>query len=148
MTMKRKITIEIICFLLVLLFVYAATNKVIDYQKFKVQIGQSPMLTGLGDFIPPIVIAAEFIVSVFLFIPKFRLISLFASFSLMIMFTAYIIAILNFSSYVPCSCGGVLEKLGWTAHLYFNISFILLSLIGIILQSQEETDFKTALAFP
>jgi hypothetical protein len=35
-------------------------------------------------------------------------------------FTTYIILILNFSSFIPCSCGGILEKLGWTEHLIFN----------------------------
>jgi hypothetical protein len=56
----------------------------------------------------------------------------------MVMFTAYIVAILNFSNYVPCSCGGVLEKLGWREHLIFNSAFVVLGLIGIVLQAEEE----------
>jgi hypothetical protein len=67
-----------------------------------------------------------------------RLMALYASFSIMVMFTTYIIAILNFSTYIPCSCGGVLEKLTWTEHLIFNICFVLLAYIGIILQSKSQ----------
>ena len=147
--MKRKIALEIICFLFVLLFTYAAANKLIDYQKFRVQIGLSPLLTGFGSFIPWMVIGAEFIVSIFLLIPRFRLHALFASFSLMTVFTAYIVAILEFSSFVPCSCGGVLEKLGWTEHLIFNSAFVALALVGIILQAtldkkaDAQTDIST-----
>jgi hypothetical protein len=54
----------------------------------------------------------------------------------MILFTTYIVIILNFSSFVPCSCGGILEKLGWTAHLIFNVVFIVLGIAAILLKSQ------------
>jgi len=45
----------------------------------------------------------------------------------MLMFTSYIIVILNYSSFVPCSCGGILEKIGWKEHLIFNIVFTILA---------------------
>lgn len=133
--MKRKVVLEIICFLFVILFTYAAANKLIDYQKFTVQIGLSPLLTGFSGFIPWMVISIEFIISFFLLLPHFRLGALLASFGLMTMFTAYIVAILKYSSFVPCSCGGVLEKIGWTEHLIFNACFVVLSLVGIIIQA-------------
>jgi uncharacterized membrane protein YphA (DoxX/SURF4 family) len=146
--MKRKIAIEIICFLFILLFVYAATNKILDYQKFKIQIGQSPLLTGFGAFLPALVISVELSISALLVIPRFRVAGLFAAFSLMTMFTAYIVAILNFSSYIPCSCGGVLEHIGWTEHLYFNSAFILLGLVGIFLASAERNHRSIIEAHP
>ncbi len=139
---KRKIAIEIISFLFVLLFLYAALNKLVDYQKFTIQIGQSPLLTGFGGFIPWMVIAVEILVSVLMIIPRLRLFAFFGAFSLMVIFTAYIVAILNFSSYIPCSCGGVLATLGWTEHLYFNSAFILLGLAGVILEAGEQKSMK------
>jgi hypothetical protein len=142
--MKRKIAIEVISFLFIFLFVYAAVNKLIDYQKFTVQVGQSPLLTGFGGFIPWMVIAAELLTAFLLTIPRFRLMGFFSAFTLMTMFTAYIVAILKFSSHIPCSCGGVLETLGWTEHLIFNLVFAALSLVGIILQSAQITREKTS----
>lgn len=56
----------------------------------------------------------------------------------MTMFTTYIYVILNYSSFTPCSCGGVLEKMSWTEHLLFNIVFILLSGLAIIVQSNTK----------
>lgn len=138
--MKRKLALEILSFLFILLFVYAAFNKLMDYQKFTVQIGQSPLLTGFGNTLPWMVIAIELIIAVLLMLPRFRLIAFFAAFSLMTMFTAYIIAILNFSPYVPCSCGGVLENMGWKDHLIFNGVFVALGLAGIILQAHASGD--------
>jgi methylamine utilization protein MauE len=70
-------------------------------------------------------------------IPKTRLLGLYASFSLMTMFTAYIIAILRFSEFIPCSCGGVLSHMSWIQHLWFNVAFIFFALTGIILQSKQ-----------
>jgi uncharacterized membrane protein YphA (DoxX/SURF4 family) len=134
--MKRQIAVEVICFLFVILFTYAAASKLLDYQKFTVQIGLSPLLTGFGDFIPWMTIGSEFLVSICLLIPRIRIWGLLAAFSLMTMFTAYIVAILQFSSFVPCSCGGVLEKLGWTEHLVFNSAFVCLALVGIFLQAR------------
>jgi len=135
--MKRKIAIEIIAFLFILLFTYASFNKLLDYQKFTIQIGQSPLLTGFGGSIPWMVITVELLVAVLLAIPRFRLLAFFGAFSLMVMFTAYIIAILKFSNFIPCSCGGILEKLGWTEHLYFNFSFLFLALVTIVLYPNE-----------
>jgi uncharacterized membrane protein YphA (DoxX/SURF4 family) len=135
--MKKQIIIEVISFLLILLFVYAAVNKLMDLQKFRIQIGQSPLLTAFAGWISWSVPTLEIIIAILLSTPRFRLIGLFASFSLMIMFTAYIIAILNFSTYIPCSCGGILQQMGWTEHLVFNIGFVLLALVGIILKSMQ-----------
>ncbi|RNL90680.1 hypothetical protein ED312_05750 [Sinomicrobium pectinilyticum] len=136
----KSIFIEIICFFFILLFVYAAVNKLMDVQKFTVQIGQSPLLTNIAGFTAWFIPIIEIIVALLLAWPKTRLIGMYAAFSLMVMFTAYIIAILSFSEKIPCSCGGVLEKLGWTEHLIFNIAFILLGLSGILLsQTKKDT---------
>lgn len=42
--------------------------------------------------------------------------------------------ILHFSSYVPCSCGGVLDDMDWMTHFYFNLAFIVLAAIALLLQ--------------
>jgi uncharacterized membrane protein YphA (DoxX/SURF4 family) len=111
---KRDMAIEIISALFVLLFLYAALTKVLDYEKFRVQLGQSPLLTAFAGFVAWFIPAVEILISVLLIFSRTRLVALYASFSLMVMFTAYIVAITQFSEYVPCSCGGVLQNMGWT----------------------------------
>src|SRR5258708_8579548 len=135
--MVRKLAIETIAFLFILLFMYAAINKIIHFEKFTIQIGQSPLLTGFGNSIPWLVITAEIVTSILIAVPALRLQAFLFAFSLMVMFTLYIITILNFSPYVPCSCGGVLERLGWSEHLIFNSMFVVLSLVAIALQARE-----------
>lgn len=94
------------------------------------------MLTNMAGFIAWFIPAVEILISIFLILTNTRRFALFAAFSLMTMFTAYIIVITNFTEYVPCSCGGVLEKLGWTQHLVFNIIFILLSIVALWLKDK------------
>jgi len=50
-------------------------------------------------------------------------------------FTVYIFLILNYSPFVPCSCGGVLEDLGWWEHLWFNGVVCLVTVFIIITDS-------------
>ena len=134
--MKREYVTEIISLLFILLFVYAGLVKLADFQKFKIQLGQSPLLTAFAGWIVWIVPLTEILISITLIVPRFRLFGLYAAFSLMVMFTFYIIAILNFSTYIPCSCGGVLERLEWSEHLLLNIIFVLLGVTGIFIQTR------------
>jgi uncharacterized membrane protein YphA (DoxX/SURF4 family) len=135
--MKKVTALEIIRWSLLTLFLYAAVTKLLSYEKFKVQLGQSPLLTEQAYWVAWAVPALEIVIVLMLAIPALQLLALYASYSLMVMFTTYIIIITRFSPYVPCSCGGVLQKLGWTEHLVFNIVFVVLAAIAIILHVQN-----------
>lgn len=137
MERSRSISIELIAFLFAVLFLYAAVSKLLDFQKFAVQVNQSPILTGLGGFIPMAVIGVEIVTCLLLYIPRLRLAGLLVSFTLMTIFTTYIVVILTVSPYVPCSCGGVLEHLGWGEHLLFNSAFIVLAVAGILMERKQ-----------
>ena len=132
----KSVIIELICLLYVLLFVYAAVSKLLDFENFVAQLGQSPLLSPFADYVSIAVIFVELSIAVLLSIPKLRYFALWSAVALMMMFTTYIVIILNFSSFVPCSCGGILEKLGWTEHLIFNTVFIVLGIAAILLKSR------------
>lgn len=134
----KKHVVDIICLLYILLFVYAAVSKLLDFQNFQIQLGQSPLLNPLAGEISCSVPLFEILTAVLLAIPKYRKIGLLAAFALMVLFTAYIYFILNFSSFVPCSCGGILEKMGWKEHFIFNCFFIVLAVTGMLLIDKKE----------
>jgi len=131
--MKRNLIIEIIACLLIILFVYAGVAKLIDYDKFTAQIGQSPMLTRLAGFLAWFVPVTEILISLLLAFGRTRLIGLYFSFGLLTTFTVYIVIATHFSDYVPCSCGGVIEHMTWSQHLVFNASFLLMTAFAIII---------------
>lgn len=136
---KHKGTIvETISVLFVLLFVYAAISKLLDFEIFKVQLGQSPLLAPFQGTIAWMVPLLELIISIMLLIPILRVKALYASYALMTCFTLYIITVLKFSNRIPCSCGGILEKLGWEEHIVFNMVFIILSIIGLLLNNKPQ----------
>ncbi|MDO5976522.1 MauE/DoxX family redox-associated membrane protein [Flavivirga jejuensis] len=136
----RNSLLELICMLFILLFVYAAVSKFLVFDEFKIQIGQSPVLTNYTTWVAWGVPFIEILISLMLIIPRFKLLALYAAFTLMTMFTTYIFIILNFSDFIPCSCGGVLEKLSWTEHLIFNIIFVILAFIGVVILSPQKND--------
>ncbi|MBW4360550.1 DoxX family protein [Flavobacterium taihuense] len=136
-TKIQNLFLEFTCLLYIILFVYAAVSKLLDFENFQAQLGQSPLLSPFADFVSYSVIVIELIIAVLLSIPKLRYFALWGAVALMSMFTAYIVIILHFSYFVPCSCGGILEKLGWTEHLIFNVVFVLLAIVAILLQAMN-----------
>lgn len=122
-----------IALLYILLFLYAAVSKLLDFENFSVQIGQSPLLSEFASTVAVAVPAIEIALALMLFTNRFRFIALLGCATLMMMFSAYIYIIVNYSAFVPCSCGGVLEKMDWNQHLIFNIVFVLLAAVAALL---------------
>lgn len=127
----QNLILELICLLYVLLFVYAAVNKFLDFENFQVQLGQSPILRSYVKLISYGVPITELFLAALLLIHKTRQIGLYGVFVLMSLFSAYLFILLTYSDHIPCSCGGILEKLGWKEHLIFNLVFILIAIVGI-----------------
>lgn len=135
--------IEAVSLFYILLFVYAAISKVLEFENFQAQLGQSSIIGAYAGIVSYSIIIIELLVSVMLVIPSFKLRGLYSSFILMSLFTVYIFIILNFTSNIPCSCGGILEKMTWKVHLIFNI--ISLILAGLSLLFFDRTGRRTKL---
>lgn len=130
----RRVALEVIVFLCVLLFVYTAVSKLVAYERTVAQLERAPLTAGIAGFAAWAVPVGELIVAALLCHPRWRLAGLYAFLGLMALFTTYIVQTLFFSEFLPCGCGGALESLTWSEHLLFNIGFILLAVVGIILQ--------------
>ena len=133
--MKKNTIVELISALLLVLFLYTALSKLLDFDKFKYQISQSPFITNISWLVIWSIPLAEIIISISLIFKRTRLAGLYLSFFLLLLFTGYIFIMLRYSSYLPCSCGGVLSIMSWKQHFIFNLAFTGLSLAGIIVQN-------------
>jgi len=131
--------VSIVSFLFILLFVYAAVNKLFEFETFRVQLAQSPLISVFAAWVSILVPLIELLISSMLLFPKSRFAGLYAALCLMTMFTAYIFIVLHFSSFVPCSCGGILEKMSWNVHLVFNFFCIILALTGLRFYDDYQT---------
>jgi len=136
--------VEIIAALFILLFTYTALSKLTQQEAFEITLTKSPLITtyaGLISFALPI---SELIVAGFLFFPKTKLAGLYSSLLLMLLFTAYLSYMTLFIKDLPCSCGGVLQQLSWQQHLWFNIFFTGLAVLGIYLQRRIRISFQSS----
>jgi hypothetical protein len=132
--LRKSIVVEIISSLLIILFIYTALSKLSNYSNFIAQLSKSPFITSYASSIAWSIPAVEIIISLLLVLQRTRLLGLYASFFLMSLFTAYLIIMLNFSYYIPCSCGGVLQYLSWNQHIVFNSFFIVIAGAGVLLK--------------
>ena len=136
--MKKQLFIEIFGALLIILFLYVALSKWMDMSAFTRAMHNQPfpswMASALVWTLPPI----EILVAVLLMFKRTQLAGFMASIILTILFTLYIIAmLLHLFPRVPCSCGGVIKELGWTAHLVFNLFFVFISMLAIVLKQNH-----------
>lgn len=135
--MKQKVTIELIVFLLILLFVYAATSKLWEYNTFKIQLDNSSYLKSVAGIIAWVISTMELVIVIMLTVRSTRFYGLLSSLVLLIIFTGYIAGMLLSGSSLPCSCGGVISSLSWKEHLLLNLFFVMLVIAGLLLEKNR-----------
>jgi putative oxidoreductase len=129
--MKRNILTEIIAALFILLFMYTATSKFLEFSSFRTVLHMSPLIGDTASVVAWGLPLTEIVISLLLFFPRTRRKGLWASLVIMTLFTAYIGYMIYFTPTRPCNCGGVLQQMTWKQHLIFNIFFTLLAGIGL-----------------
>lgn len=132
---KRTSIVQIICALLILLFVYASVSKIVDYRNFYGQINSQPFADWMTPYLAIGLPTIEIAIAVALMADRTRLVGLYAAMGLMVVFTLYV-GLMTFGAFerVPCSCGGILRRLGWRQHFYFNLFYLLVAIAGVYIQ--------------
>lgn len=52
----------LICYLFIILFIYAAVSKLMDFENFQIQLAQSPLLSAYPGFVSYAVIIVEIVI--------------------------------------------------------------------------------------
>ncbi len=132
--MKKKILTEVAASLLVLLFLYASLSQWLDFKTFTGNINNQPLPNSLTPFIKWAMPVLELLIAAGLIFERTRRKALLASLVYLSVLTIYIVLILlNVFGWVPCSCSGLIKVLSWEQHLWFNLFFIVVALIGFLL---------------
>jgi len=124
--------VNLFSLLLTILFVYTAVSKLVHLDIFQWRLERMPYISPNASLISWGVPFLELVIAGLLWFPKYRNMAFYASFILLGLFTTYIIVVLKYSDSIPCSCGGVISALGWRDHILLNVSFMVLSLLGIL----------------
>lgn len=123
-------SLQVIPLFLIVLFAYTGTSKLIQHHIFLQQLDKIKILHDFKLIISYFIPLIEIITAMLLLFDLTRYIGLLFSVILMMLFTVYVLLILS-GNRIPCSCGGIISKMNWTQHLYFNSIFLILSLTSL-----------------
>lgn len=135
--MKRKVVVDIIAACFILLLLYTALSKLLEFAVFRFQLGLSPLLAPIAGFIAWIIPIMEIMIVLLLLFPGTKLRGLYAAAALMVLFTGYVVIMLTTYDHLPCTCGGIVSRLSWPAHLVLNIACTILAVIGILIKKHK-----------
>jgi hypothetical protein len=113
------------------LFLYTAYAKILDHDRFLKGLTRVHLISGFAVFISFAVPLVEIITATMLLIPKTAKIGLYCFTVVMASFTLYIISAMIWEKKLPCHCGGAIEKLSWSQHIWFNLAFIATAVIAL-----------------
>ncbi|WP_191187250.1 MauE/DoxX family redox-associated membrane protein [Mucilaginibacter pankratovii] len=126
--------IRLVC---MFLFLYTAYAKLVDHDRFLKGLSGVHLISGLAVFISWFVPLIEILTFILLLIPYTAKSGLYLFLAMMVVFTGYISGVLLWAKIIPCHCGGVIENLSWTQHLWFNLAFIGLAIIALRLHKSN-----------
>lgn len=137
--MKKRVIVEVICYMLLLLFINVGFSKLLDLGDFKDDLSRSPLLESFVNLIAIPLPLIEIAVGVGLLFRRTRKMALLASVVLMLIFTGYTFYLLTFAPTIPCACGGIFRYLTWHGHLWVNSTFLVLAVIALWLSKRTTT---------
>jgi hypothetical protein len=120
--------------LMIILWAYTAFSKIFNFHKFKQAMVTQVFPSWMGKILMFVLPIIEFAIVALLLFPQTRLIGMYSSLFLMILFTLYVGgAVFHIYDRHPCACGGLFARLGWSKHFKVNIMLTLVALVGVIL---------------
>ena len=128
--------------LTILLFMYTAVSKLFQQSVFVFQMRRAPLplMYTLAPVIGWVVPIIELVLVALLYLNRTRLLGMVCSLMLLVSFEVYITGMkimeMQTGIRLPCTCGGIISNMGWTAHLLFNAVFIFL--LGLSIYNQRK----------
>lgn len=132
--MTAIILLYLIVGFFILLWIYAAVPKFFNLKRFSNTLKTQSIPKWLASLLTWTLPATELLIAYLLIVPKTRLMGMYISFLMMLVFTLYVGGII-FQVYktYPCPCGALFKNMGWNRHFKVNLLITLVALIGIVL---------------
>ncbi|OJV22619.1 MAG: hypothetical protein BGO21_05545 [Dyadobacter sp. 50-39] len=106
----------------------------IDYTAFRGQMLNQAFPSWVAHLLIWLLPPAELLAVLMLTTQSLRLAGMWLSTLMMSAFTVYIgLVLIDFYDRAPCSCGGVVSQLSFQGHFVFNLFFLALSILGVML---------------
>ena len=142
--MKRKYFVQSLRYLLIILWMYAALSKLLDYPLFIAQLNKQPIPKGWLSTLAVTIPMVEICAAILLAFQRTKTLGFKVSFILMSLFTLYVaLAMARVFGHIPCACAGIIGRMPWLPHLVFNIFFTIISYAGLYLHKHKDINNKT-----
>ncbi|MDF2515260.1 MAG: Uncharacterized protein K0R59_556 [Sphingobacterium sp.] len=114
------------------LYMFTGVDKLINIERFTKGLNKVPYLQRYASAIGLGIPVLEILLALMLIIPgRIQQISLWCSTMLMLVFTIFISWMMKYHPNQMCHCGKAIEKMGWDAHLVFNLIWLALGVYAI-----------------
>lgn len=129
-----SIVVRLIGIILAGILLYTATKKLMDLQAFAAHIEVLPFVQIWMTYVlTAVVVLAEYTLALMLLYHPIKRWVYLAVLLMMLIYTAYIYAILHYALILPCSCQGAFKSLSWEQHYLVNGSVAVVALTNFIL---------------
>lgn len=118
----------------IFLFALSAYEKFADLERFTAGLAKVKWIGHHAALVAMAVPSLELLIVLLLIYPATQKLGLWAFATLMLVFTLYIAGMLLWAPKLPCHCNLMISKLSFAQHLWFNIGFMALALLGIYLK--------------
>lgn len=115
----------------IFLFLYTAADKIANQERFENVLSKSILIGPVSKYISWLVPVTEILIGIILLVPKSQKSGLLLSLLLMSIFTIYLGFMVFSGSQLPCHCGGIISRMTWTQHIWFNIACIVLAALAL-----------------
>ena len=134
MTKSKEQIVNVISAMFVALLCYAALSKLINYEDSRKAMLNQVFTREFALLLVWLVPVIELLIIVLLLFKKTCKLGLWSATLLLVSFSMYLILANNgVFKRTPCGCGGILGRMDYREHLTFNICFVVLGFLGIVL---------------
>lgn len=144
----KEIIIQLIGVLFIVLFVYSAARQLVNLEVFRDQLSQAPLLVDNASWLALVIPVVEICITLLLAFGMSRRWGLYGALGLMSLLTAYIVYAVYFAPFLPCTCISVIDGMTWNQQLWFNVGFMVLALVGILIDRRERKRNELAIQPP
>ncbi len=138
-----RTSVMVIRVVILFLFTYTLVNKLFDVRLFVASMQLQPFPMLVSRILIWVVPLAEGMISLLLLFDKTTKIAFWLAFVVLSAFTIYVsFVVFGFYHKIPCPCGGIISGLSWTGHLLFNLLFLTITAIGLMMYHGINTSKK------
>jgi len=139
--------LKIIAVLLLALWIPTSLDKLMNFDRFKADIGRQPLNESLLTTLAYILPFIEISIVIWLVVRSSRWVGYGLSSLLMVAFTGFVwLAWQKAWPKLPCGCGKLISTISWQQHFWFNLFFLIISILGLLLTIRQRKKLKSNFA--